>query len=172
LLSPLLEPSLLFFLLSVRSLLGAVAVTPPQKKKMPISYKYMFLNLPRDVIRSIACFRLHIHNPRFETMIWNQSNSPICDLCDADDIQDEQNVNYYCVFSMWFLSAETSISVSADRSPRYVSFSSKLFLLLPWITAFSKASDHTSWLKAILVKPRKPLDDQPSAEETIDFGNL
>jgi len=33
LLSPLLEPSLLFFLLSVRSLLGAVAVTPPQKKK-------------------------------------------------------------------------------------------------------------------------------------------
>jgi len=29
LLSPLLEPSLLFFLLSVRSLLGAVAVTPP-----------------------------------------------------------------------------------------------------------------------------------------------
>jgi len=33
LLSPLLEPSLLFFLLSVRSLLGAVAVTPPKKKK-------------------------------------------------------------------------------------------------------------------------------------------
>jgi len=33
LLSPLLEPSLLFFLLSVRSLLGAVAVTPPQKKE-------------------------------------------------------------------------------------------------------------------------------------------
>jgi len=34
LLSPLLEPSLLFFLLSVRSLLGAVAVTPPKKKKL------------------------------------------------------------------------------------------------------------------------------------------
>ena len=33
LLSPLLEPSLLFFLLSVKSLLGAVAVTPPKKKK-------------------------------------------------------------------------------------------------------------------------------------------
>ena len=32
LLSPLLEPSLLFFLLSVRSLLGGVAVTPPKKK--------------------------------------------------------------------------------------------------------------------------------------------
>ena len=34
LLSPLLEPSLLFFLLSVRSLLGAVAVTPPKKKQI------------------------------------------------------------------------------------------------------------------------------------------
>ena len=33
LLSPLLEASLLFFLLSVRSLLGAVAVSPPKKKK-------------------------------------------------------------------------------------------------------------------------------------------
>jgi hypothetical protein len=36
LLSPLLEPSLLFFLLSVRSLLGAVAVTPPPKKKKKV----------------------------------------------------------------------------------------------------------------------------------------
>ena len=36
LLSPLLETSLLFFLLSVRSLLGAVAVTPPKKKKKPL----------------------------------------------------------------------------------------------------------------------------------------
>jgi len=38
LLSPLLEPSLLFFLLSVRSLLGAVAVTPPKKKKKLIPF--------------------------------------------------------------------------------------------------------------------------------------
>ena len=36
LLSPLLEPSLLFFLLSVRSLLGAVAVTPPPKKNAKV----------------------------------------------------------------------------------------------------------------------------------------
>jgi hypothetical protein len=33
LLSPLLEPSLLFYLLAGRALLGAVAVTPPKKKK-------------------------------------------------------------------------------------------------------------------------------------------
>ena len=29
--------------------------------------KYMFLNLPRDVNRSTACFRLRIHTLRFET---------------------------------------------------------------------------------------------------------
>jgi len=178
LLSPLLEPSLLFFLLSVRSLLGAVAVTPPQKKKkwsahvisaidgltrsytfkqklqncepidlsrfvvdlrerhleywtphaathprensskcstypqwcaiptkravvthspyIPVS-KFMFLNLPRDVIGSTARFRLSVHTLRFETATWNQSNSPTCDLCDTDDVQDEQHVLFHCL---------------------------------------------------------------------------
>ena len=42
LLSPLLEPSLLFFLLSVRSLLGAVAVTPPKKKESTYIAHNMF----------------------------------------------------------------------------------------------------------------------------------
>jgi len=36
----------------------------------------MFLNLPRDVIRSKARFRLCVHTLRFETVTWNQSNSP------------------------------------------------------------------------------------------------
>ena len=44
--------------------------------------KNMFLNLPRDVIRSAARFRLRVHTLRFETATWNQSNSPTCDLCD------------------------------------------------------------------------------------------
>ena len=43
--------------------------------------KYMFLHLPRDVIRSTARFRLHVHNLRFETATWNQSNFPTPDLC-------------------------------------------------------------------------------------------
>ena len=54
-------------------------------------------NLPRDVIRSTARFRLRVHTLRFETATWNQSNSPTCDLCDADDIQDEQHVLIHCV---------------------------------------------------------------------------
>jgi hypothetical protein len=45
----------------------------------------MFLNLPRDVIRSSARFRLRVHTLRFETVTWNESNSPTCDLCDNDD---------------------------------------------------------------------------------------
>jgi hypothetical protein len=58
--------------------------------------KYMFLYLPRDVIRSTARFRLHVHTQRFETATWNQRYSPTCDLCDADDIQDEQHVLFHC----------------------------------------------------------------------------
>jgi hypothetical protein len=46
--------------------------------------KYMFLNLPRNVIRSAARFRLRVHTLRFETATWNESsNSPTCDLCDV-----------------------------------------------------------------------------------------
>jgi stage III sporulation protein SpoIIIAA len=33
--------------------------------------KYMFLNLPRDVICSTAGFRLRVHTLRFETATWN-----------------------------------------------------------------------------------------------------
>jgi len=47
--------------------------------------KYMFLDLPRDVIRSVARFRLRVHTLRFETATWNPTSSPTCDLCEADD---------------------------------------------------------------------------------------
>ena len=59
--------------------------------------KYMFLNLrPRDVICSTARFRLIVQTLRFETATWNQSNSPTCDLCDTDDVQDEQHALFHC----------------------------------------------------------------------------
>jgi len=60
--------------------------------------KYMFLNLPRDVIRSTtARFRHHVHTLRLETATWEQSNSHTCDLCDTDDVQDEHHVLFHCV---------------------------------------------------------------------------
>jgi len=59
---------------------------------------HMFSHLPRDIICSTARFRLRVHTLRFETTTWNQSNCPTCDLCDADDIQDEQHVLFqHCV---------------------------------------------------------------------------
>ena len=58
--------------------------------------KYMFLDLPRDVIRSVARFRLHVHTLRCETVTWSPRSSPACDLCQAeDDVQDEQHVIFH-----------------------------------------------------------------------------
>jgi len=51
--------------------------------------KYMFLDLPQDVIRSVARFRLCAHTLRVETLTFNHNTSPTFDLCNADDTQDE-----------------------------------------------------------------------------------
>ena len=56
----------------------------------------MFLNLPRDIIRSTARFRLYVHTLRFETATWNHSNSPTCDLYDTDGNQDEHHIFPLC----------------------------------------------------------------------------
>jgi hypothetical protein len=63
-------------------------------------FKYMFVNLLRDVIRRTARFRLHVYTLRYDTATWNQSFFPTLDLChitvshhaDADDAQNEQLV--------------------------------------------------------------------------------
>ena len=36
------------------------------------------------------------HTLRFETATWNPGSSPTCDLCEADDVQDEQHAIFYC----------------------------------------------------------------------------
>jgi hypothetical protein len=74
---------------------------PPKKAlatRSPYSLpKYMFLDLPRDVIHSAARFRLRVHTLCFETATWNPRSSPICNLCEADDdVQDEQHAIFHC----------------------------------------------------------------------------
>jgi len=74
---------------------------PPRKAVMTYSPyslpKYMFLDLPRDVIRNVARFRLRVHTLRVETVTWNPRSPPACDLCEADDdVQDEQHVIFHC----------------------------------------------------------------------------
>ena len=58
--------------------------------------KYMFLYLPRDVIRNTARFKLLVHTLRFEAATWNQRNSLTCNMCDTDNVQNEQHVLFHC----------------------------------------------------------------------------
>ncbi len=58
--------------------------------------RYMLLDLPHDIIRSVARFRLCAHTLRIETLTWTHNTSPTCDLCNAHDVQDEQHVLFYC----------------------------------------------------------------------------
>ena len=85
---------------SKRSTYHQWCALPPKRAMVThspcIPPKYMSLDLPRDVIRSVARFRLRVHTLRVETVTWNQNTSPTCDLCDADDIQDEQHVLFHC----------------------------------------------------------------------------
>ena len=70
----------------------------------------LFLDRPRDVIRSVARFQLRVHTLRCETVTWNPRSSPACDLCEAeDDVQDEQHVNFHCTTLMWFQSGKKKI---------------------------------------------------------------
>jgi len=56
----------------------------------------MLLDLPHDVIRSVARFRLRAHTLQIETVTWTLNTSPTCDLCNlllalnVNDVQDEQ----------------------------------------------------------------------------------
>ena len=90
---------------------------PPKKAlatRSPYSLpKYKFLDLPRDVIRSVACFRLCVHTLRCETTTWNPRSSPACDLCEADDdVQDDQHAIVHCTHPH-----TVSLSVAGDMSP-------------------------------------------------------
>jgi hypothetical protein len=58
--------------------------------------KYIFLFLPRDVIRNTARFKLLVHTLRFEAATWNQRNSLTCNMCDTDNVQNEQHVLFHC----------------------------------------------------------------------------
>jgi len=60
------------------------------------SFPDMFLDLPCDVICSLARFRLLSHTLQIETVTWTHNTSPACYLCNADDAPDEQHVLFHC----------------------------------------------------------------------------
>ncbi len=57
----------------------------------------MLLDLPHDVIRGVALFRLRAHTLRIETVTWTHNISPTCDWCNANDIQG----SFYEQASSW-----------------------------------------------------------------------
>ena len=82
---------------------------------------------------------------------FTQRNSPTCDLCDADDVQDEQHVLFHCAerSPRDYSPQEICTSVSPNRNPRCVTFliqnNNKLYFFLHELIAFSEqASSHTS----------------------------
>jgi hypothetical protein len=87
---------------TANALLTTKGVLVLQKQRALVTHspdilpKYICLDLPCDVIHSTAHFRLCVHTLLFETVTWNQKHSPTCDLCDTDDIQDEQHVLFRC----------------------------------------------------------------------------
>jgi len=58
--------------------------------------RYMLLDHPCDVIRCVALFRFCAHTLRIETVTWTHNTSPSSDLCNANDVQDEQHVLCHC----------------------------------------------------------------------------
>jgi len=73
-----------------------VCTTPDNSPGYSFSLRPSQVHVPRpptrDVIRSVARFRLRVHTLRFETATWNPTSSPTCDLREADDdVQDEQH---------------------------------------------------------------------------------
>jgi hypothetical protein len=62
-------------------------------------------------------YRLRVHTLCFETATWSQSNSPTCDLCDADDVQDEQHVLFHSPIPTWFLSTGSMHLCFSQQEP-------------------------------------------------------
>ena len=102
----------------------------------PIGFsgRYMLLDLPQDVIRSVACLRLCVHTLRVETATWNATSSPTCDLSDDDDVQDEKHVLFHCTHPQMFVSPanchqpETQ-AVGHPCNPQMVSLRKKYMFL-------------------------------------------
>ncbi len=66
------------------------------KRSPYILPRYKFLDLPRDVIRNVTRFRLYVYTLQIKSMTWTHNTFPTCDLCNANDIQDEEHVLFHC----------------------------------------------------------------------------
>ena len=79
--------------------------------------RYMLLDLPRDVIRTVARFRLRVHTLRVETATWNSASSPTCDLCEAEMSKMKNMFSFTARNFRWFLSAGSTRSYFCFFTP-------------------------------------------------------
>jgi len=56
---------------------------------------YLFLDLPKQVVRNVSRFRLRAHTLRVESAVW-QDETLICDRCPCNQAQDEAHVLFNC----------------------------------------------------------------------------
>ena len=106
----------------------------------------MLLELPRDVIRSVAHFRLCVHTLCVEIATWNSTSSPTCDLCEADDnIQDEKHVLFHCMHpQMDSLRRKYAFLFSKTGLLLYTRKTTLLFFIHELILLYEQASSQTS----------------------------
>ena len=109
--------------------------------------RYMLLDLPRDVIRSVARFRLCVHTLRFETATWN----PLFATCVRLMMPGWKT----CSLSLHapsdgFFPQEVRVLIFTDSRllfyTRKTANSTFLFMNL-----CEQGSSHTSWLKAFFL---------------------
>ncbi len=117
--------------------------------------RYMLLakkisDLPRDVICSVARFRLRAHTLQIETVTWTHNTSTTCDLCNAHDVQDEQRVLFHCTHPHVVSLRRTSASLFSSAGLNNVSAflgqeNNKLYFFLHALIVFyEQANSRTS----------------------------
>ncbi len=117
----------------------------------------MLLDLPCDIIRSMARFRLCAHTLQIEIVTWTHNTSLTCDLCKAHDVQDEQHALFHCTHPHVVSLRRTYASLSSSAGFNNVSAflgqeNNKLYFFLHALIVFyEQASSRTSGLKAFLV---------------------
>jgi hypothetical protein len=119
--------------------------------------RYMLFDLPRDVISSVACFRLRVHTLRVETATWN-STIPLPLLATYVRLMIMSRMKSMFSFTArtlrWFLSAGSTAGSYFHRQDRrsfYTRKTTLIFFIHELIWLYEQASSYTSWLKAFFL---------------------
>ncbi len=116
----------------------------------------MLLDLPRYIICSVARFRLRAHTLPIETATWTHNTSPTCDLCNANDVQDEQHILFHFTHPHVVSLQRTYVSLFPPAGFSNVSAlgqenNTPYFFLHALMFFYEQASSRTSCLKAFFL---------------------